>query len=172
MASVCRSWGHSENGFDAAEVRPGAAVEARAADALGMNRIGARPQVFAIDGNAGSTALVIVLVRGTVDGGGADVVGLMIPGDDVVVLDLTHLPRVLMSVLESCVSQSVGSRRLSCGLGAVGLLLARGPAGRSDNDPAVPSVDTDVAAVGRVAARRGRVWLGSRRLGPLKTDSD
>jgi len=121
-----------------------------------MDRVAVRPEVLTIEGEAGSTDLAIGPVSVTVDDGGADVVVVLVMGDDLVVLVVTHGRRFLVSRLESLVPRLIGSRRLSCGLGTVGGLLRRGAAGRSGSEPAAGTVDGDGAGVGRVAAPRRR----------------
>jgi hypothetical protein len=108
-----------------------------------MDGIAARHEAYG--GEAGSAGFAIVLVELTVDGVDASVVAVV-----------THGLRVLVSRLESLVSGLIGSRRLSCGLGKVGPLLRRGAVGRSSIEPAAPTVDTEIAWVGRLATRRGR----------------
>lgn len=129
------------------------AVDARAAGNQGMDWIAARHEVFG--GETGS-ALAAVLVELTVDSVDASVVVTLLIGGDVVALVVTHGLRVLVSRLESLVSGLIGSRRLSCGLGKVGPLLRRGALGRSSIEPAAPTVDSEIAGVGRLPARRGR----------------
>jgi hypothetical protein len=121
-----------------------------------MVKVAVGPEVLTIEGEAGSTAVVIGPVSITVDGGDADVVVVLVLGDDLVVLVVTHGRRVLVSRLESVVSLLIGSRRLSCGLGVVGLVRRRGATGRSGNEPSAGTVDEDGAGVGRVAGPRGR----------------
>lgn len=141
------------------------AVDARAAGDQGTDWTAARHEVFG--GEAGSAGAAIVLVEVTVDGVDASVVVMLLLGGDVAALVVTHGLRVLVSRLEALASGLIGSRRLSCGLGKVGPLLRRGAVGRSSIELAAPTVDSEIAGVGRLAARRGRGVLAVLRAGAI-----